>query len=171
MCGGSLGEAAVKRSVMETGVRRVRDVRIVMAALLGLSMAANLALSFGLAGREGMTVLISSESGPVYVAERAILVHLQGEAWDAVMGAQAEPMLGCAMTTRRSGWTRIAQCQLRRNDLTGRNGAMSSQRLIPMAHAGMTIRTTSWSGGSRETMDEQDTQGADRSPTGQTRNG
>ena len=51
---------------METGVRRVRDARIAMAALLALSMAANLALSFGLAGREGMTVLIPAVSGPVW---------------------------------------------------------------------------------------------------------
>ena len=39
-------------------------MRIVLAALLGLSMLANLALSAGLAGREGMTVLVPAVSGP-----------------------------------------------------------------------------------------------------------
>ena len=56
----------MRRTVMETGVRRVRDARIAMAALLALSMAANLALSVGIAGREGMTVLVPAVSGPVW---------------------------------------------------------------------------------------------------------
>ena len=45
----------MKRAIMETGFRRARDIRIALGALLVLSMAANLALSVGLAGREAVT--------------------------------------------------------------------------------------------------------------------
>ena len=54
----------MKRSTLEAGVRRARDVRVALAALLGLSMAANLALSVGLAGREAVTVLVPAVAGP-----------------------------------------------------------------------------------------------------------
>ena len=56
----------MKRDIMDTGARRARDTRLVLAGLLGLSLAANLALSAGLAGREGMTVLVPAVSGPVW---------------------------------------------------------------------------------------------------------
>ena len=56
----------MKRTHLETGVRRVRDARVALAGLLVLSMAANLALSVGLGLREGMTVLIPAVSGPAW---------------------------------------------------------------------------------------------------------
>ncbi len=56
----------MKRAVMEDERRRVRDARVVLAGLLGLSLAANFALSLGLAEREGMTVLVPAVSGPVW---------------------------------------------------------------------------------------------------------
>ena len=45
----------MKRAVMETGFRRVRDARLALGGLLVLSMTANLALGIGLAGREAVT--------------------------------------------------------------------------------------------------------------------
>ena len=51
---------------METGIRRARDIRFALSALLALSMAANLALSVGLANREASTVLVPAVSGPVW---------------------------------------------------------------------------------------------------------
>ena len=43
--------------------RRARDARAALAGLLALSLAANLALSASLAGREGMTVLVPPSGG------------------------------------------------------------------------------------------------------------
>ena len=51
---------------MEAGVRRVRDARLVLGGALALSMAANLALSVGLAGREAATVLVPALGGPAW---------------------------------------------------------------------------------------------------------
>ena len=56
----------MKRSLMETGARRVRDARVALGCLLAVSMAANLALSLGLGLREGMTVLVPAVSGPAW---------------------------------------------------------------------------------------------------------
>ena len=49
---------------MESGARRVRDARLVLGAGLALSMAANLALSLGLAAREAAVVLVPAVAGP-----------------------------------------------------------------------------------------------------------
>ncbi len=51
---------------METGVRRARDIRVALAGLLALSMAANLTLGIGLAGREAVTVLLPAVTGPTW---------------------------------------------------------------------------------------------------------
>ena len=56
----------MKRGVMDGERRRARDTRAALAGLLGLSLLANLALSAGLAGREGMAVLIPAVSGPAW---------------------------------------------------------------------------------------------------------
>ena len=56
----------MRRAVMETGFRRVRDGRLALAALLAVSVTANLALSVGLAGREATTVLVPAVSGPAW---------------------------------------------------------------------------------------------------------
>ncbi len=56
----------MKRALMETGARRVRDARVALALLLAVSMAANFALSLGLGLREGMTVLVPAVSGPAW---------------------------------------------------------------------------------------------------------
>ncbi len=51
---------------METGLRRTRDARVALSALLVLSMAANLVLALGLAGREAVTVLVPAVTGPAW---------------------------------------------------------------------------------------------------------
>ena len=51
---------------METGLRRARDARVALTALLVLSMTANLVLSLGLAGREAVTVLVPAVTGPAW---------------------------------------------------------------------------------------------------------
>ena len=56
----------MRREVLETGLRRARDVRVALATLLVLSMLANLALGVGLAGRESVTVLVPAVTGPAW---------------------------------------------------------------------------------------------------------
>ena len=56
----------MRREVMETGLRRARDARVALAGLLVLSMAANLVLAMGLAGREAVTVLVPAVTGPAW---------------------------------------------------------------------------------------------------------
>ena len=47
-------------------MRRARDIRVALSALLALSMTANLALSVGLGLRESVTVLLPAVTGPVW---------------------------------------------------------------------------------------------------------
>ena len=56
----------MRRETMETGRRRARDARVALAFLLVLSMAANLVLALGLAGREAVTVLVPAVTGPAW---------------------------------------------------------------------------------------------------------
>ena len=56
----------MRRVDMDTAVRRVRDVRLALAALLVLSMTANLALTMSFAGRETVTVLVPATAGPAW---------------------------------------------------------------------------------------------------------
>ena len=54
----------MRRELMDTAFRRVRDIRLALAALLALSMTANLALTVSFAGRETVTVLVPATAGP-----------------------------------------------------------------------------------------------------------
>ena len=56
----------MQRVDMDTAFRRVRDIRLALAALLVLSMTANLALTVGFAGRETVTVLVPAAVGPAW---------------------------------------------------------------------------------------------------------
>ena len=56
----------MRRAVLETGVRRARDIRVALAGLLALSMAANLMLTLSFAGRETVTVLVPAAAGPAW---------------------------------------------------------------------------------------------------------
>ena len=53
----------MRRIELDTAIRRVRDIRLALAALLALSMTANLALTASFAGRETVTVLVPAVSG------------------------------------------------------------------------------------------------------------
>ncbi len=56
----------MRRAVLETGVRRARDIRVALAGLLALSMTANLVLTLSFAGRETVTVLVPAAAGPAW---------------------------------------------------------------------------------------------------------
>lgn len=51
---------------MDAERRRTRDTRVVLAALLALSVLANLVLGHGLSVRERVTVLVPAVSGPAW---------------------------------------------------------------------------------------------------------
>ncbi len=56
----------MRRGELDTAFRRVRDIRLALAGLLVLSMAGNLALTVGFAGRETVTVLVPAVAGPAW---------------------------------------------------------------------------------------------------------
>ena len=56
----------MKRELRETGARNLRDARLALSVLLGLSILSNLALSFSLADNESTTVLVPAVAGPVW---------------------------------------------------------------------------------------------------------
>ena len=56
---------------MDSAFRRIRDIRLALAGLLVLSMAANLALTVGFAGRETVTVLVPAAGGWTVTAAMA----------------------------------------------------------------------------------------------------
>ena len=56
----------MRRIEMDSAIRRVRDVRLALAGLLVLSMAANLMLTMSFAGRETVTVLMPATAGPAW---------------------------------------------------------------------------------------------------------
>ena len=56
----------MRRTELDMAVRRMRDIRLALAALLVLSMTSNLALTVGFAGRETVTVLVPAVMGPAW---------------------------------------------------------------------------------------------------------
>ena len=62
----------MRHEMLASERRQVRDTRIVLAVLLALSMGVNAVLSYGLARRESMAVLVPAVSGPAWTV---------GETW------------------------------------------------------------------------------------------
>ena len=56
----------MRREAMDAERRRARDTRAAIAALLGLSVLANLVLGYGIAHRERVTVLVPAVAGPAW---------------------------------------------------------------------------------------------------------
>ena len=56
----------MRRADLDLAARRVRDIRMALGLLLVLSMAANLALTVGFAGRETVTVMVPAAGGPAW---------------------------------------------------------------------------------------------------------
>ena len=62
----------MRHEALSSERRKVRDTRLVLAVLLGLSMAVNGVLGLGLSQRESMAVLLPAVSGPAWTV---------GETW------------------------------------------------------------------------------------------
>ena len=103
---------------METGIRRARDIRVALSALLGLSMAANLALSVGLSVREASTVLLPAVTGPVWEVGggRAGARYLEDMARTAAVTL-------LTLTPENAGHVRMAAARLAHASARGAIGA------------------------------------------------
>ena len=113
---------------METGIRRARDIRVALSALLGLSMAANLALSVGLSVREASTVLLPAVSGPVWEVGdgRASVRYLEDMARTAAVTL-------LTLTPENAGHVRVAAARLAHVSARGAIGAWVEAEASRMA--------------------------------------
>ena len=84
----------MNRQAMESDRRGVRDMRIALAALLGLSMAANLVLSHGLANRERMA---RRDLATAFYPER---IDVEPDALAATVSGELVTWLGREEATR-----------------------------------------------------------------------
>ena len=113
---------------METGIRRARDIRVALSALLGLSMAANLALSVGLSVREASTVLLPAVSGPVWEVGdgRASARYLEDMARTAAVTL-------LTLTPENAGHVRVAAARMSHASARGAIGAWVEAEASRMA--------------------------------------
>ena len=78
----------MRRTDMDSAIRRVRDVRLALAGLLVLSMTANLMLTMSFAGRETVTVLVPASAGPAWeVGGNGVGINRAGGRYLEDMGA------------------------------------------------------------------------------------
>jgi len=118
----------MRRQALDAERRRTRDWRAALGALLGLSLAANLALSVGLAGREGATVLVPAVAGPVWQV---------GESWagrrylEDVARTAAVTLL--TLTPENAGHVRAAAARLAHASARGAIGAWVAAEAERMA--------------------------------------
>ena len=113
---------------METGIRRARDIRVALSALLGLSMAANLALSVGLSVREASTVLLPAVAGPVWEVGdgRASARYLEDMARTAAVTL-------LTLTPENAGHVRVAAARMSHASARGAIGAWVEAEASRMA--------------------------------------
>ena len=113
---------------METGIRRARDIRVALSALLALSMAANLALSVGLASREASTVLLPAVAGPVWEVGdgRASARYLEDMARTAAVTL-------LTLTPENAGHVRVAAARMSHASARGAIGAWVEAEASRMA--------------------------------------
>ena len=109
-------------------MRRARDVRVALSALLALSMAANLALSVGLSLREAVTVLVPAVSGPAWevgggLASRRYLEDM----------ARTAAVTLLTLTPENAGHAREAASRLAHASARGAIGAWLSAQAERMA--------------------------------------
>ena len=118
----------MRREVMEAGLRRARDARVALAALLALSMAANLVLALGLAGREAVTVLVPAVTGPAWEvgAGRAGQRYLEDMARTAAVTL-------LSLTPENAGHVREAAARLSHPSARGAIGAWVAAEARRMA--------------------------------------
>ena len=123
----------MRREIMDGAVRRVRDVRLALAALLVLSMTANLALTMSFAGRETVTVLVPAVSGPAWeVGGGGVGIGPAGTRYLEDMARTVAVTL-LTLTPENAGHVRLAAARMSHASARGAIGAWVEAEAARMA--------------------------------------
>ena len=123
----------MRRGNMDTALRRVRDIRLALGALLVLSMTANLALVMSFAGRETVTVLVPAVSGPALeVGGSGIGIGPAGMRYLEDMARTVAVTL-LTLTPENAGHVRLAAARLSHASARGAVGAWVEAEAARMA--------------------------------------
>ena len=123
----------MRRAVMETGLRRVRDIRLALGLLLALSMTANLALTMSFAGRETVTVLVPAAGGPSWeVGGGAAGAGMAGARYLEDMARTAAVTL-LTLTPENAAHVRLAAARMSHASARGAIGAWVEAEAARMA--------------------------------------
>ncbi len=122
----------MRRVEMEGAVRRVRDIRLALAALLVLSMTANLALTVGLAGRETVTVLVPAVTGPAWAVGGSAMQGRAGARYLEDMARTVAVTL-LTLTPENAALVRLAAARLAHASARGAIGAWVEAEASRMA--------------------------------------
>ena len=113
---------------MDAERRRMRDTRLALAGLLGLSVLANLALAHGLATRDRVTVLVPAVAGPAWEV---------GETWAGRRyledAARTAAVTLLTLTPENAGFVREAAARLAHASARGAIGAWVAAEAERMA--------------------------------------
>ena len=113
----------MRRGDMDTALRRVRDVRLALGALLALSMAANLALTMSFAGRETVTVLVPAAAGSAWeVGSGGVGINRAGARYLEDMARTVTVTL-LTLTPENAGHVRLAAARMSHASARGAIGA------------------------------------------------
>ena len=122
----------MRRAEMDSAVRRVRDIRLVLGALLMLSMTANLALTMSFAGRETVTVLVPSVAGPSWAVGGGAMQGRAGARYLEDMARTAAVTL-LTLTPENANHVRLAAARLSHASARGAIGAWVEAEAARMA--------------------------------------
>ena len=122
----------MRRGELDTAFRRVRDIRLALAALLVLSMTGNLALTVGFAGRETVTVLVPAVTGPAWSVGGS---GMQGRAGARYLEDMARTVAVTllTLTPENAGHVRLAVARLAHASARGAIGAWVEAEASRMA--------------------------------------
>ena len=123
----------MRRGVMETGFRRARDIRVALAALLVLSMTANLALTMSFAGRETVTVLMPAAGGPAWEIGGGAAGSGQAGARYLEDMARTAAVTLLTLTPENAGHVRLAAARMSHASARGAIGAWVEAEAARMA--------------------------------------
>ena len=123
----------MRRTDMDSAIRRVRDIRLALAGLLVLSMTANLALTMNFAGRETVTVLLPAASGPAWeVSGSGAGAGMAGARYlEDVARTAAVTLL--TLTPENAGHVRLAAARMSHASSRGAIGAWVAAEAARMA--------------------------------------
>ena len=123
----------MRRGDMDTALRRVRDIRLALGALLVLSMTANLALTMSFAGRETVTVLVPAVSGPALeVGGSGVGIGPAGTRYLEDMARTVAVTL-LTLTPENAGHVRLAAARMSHASARGAIGAWVEAEATRMA--------------------------------------